>query len=161
MFAALTSSTQVLLGVRFANGLCWFGKCVLVLVLALDHFSAPFHNHVHDGFLFQPTMATIDHDAHDADVDHAGRADHHNADKQPVLSHATGALRHESLQLLEPTATSAFDAAASWALMAAVVLPARVDTASPTHWRPNRSLADIPFHHSLPPAGRAPPLHAA
>lgn len=133
----------------------------MVLVLVLDYVSAPFHHHVHEGFAVQLAFDAARHDALHADGVNPDASDHADTEKHAVLSHATAALRHEPSKV--PDLLVAFPVAvdAAWALVSAVARLSPPTDVSPTQWRPDRSLADIPFHHSLPPAGRAPPLHAA
>ncbi len=132
------------------SGAWWLARWLLVVVVALDFLSAPFHHHHHDGVEEQIGFAT----AH-ASLDESGT--HVEGDEHSLGSHATMAIRFDPFrlaQLLPIDNAGAQSALVSVAqLLAAVELP-------PQHWRPDRSRPDPRSHRSLPPAGRAPPLHA-
>lgn len=126
----------------------WLLRLVLVLVLAFDHLSAPFHQHGHDGL--ESHESVVAHlDAHDGDV-HAVDLDDH------PRSHAVMAIKVEpSMTAMEGSSTSYVLAPPTVAQLIAVTLEPPAE-----HWRSDRSRPDFRSHRSLPPAGRAPPLHA-
>ena len=135
----------------------WLLRWSLVLLLIVDQVGAPLHHHHHhhhhdagaDGAW--PT-ASLDHAAEEL-VRHVEDADH--ADH---FSHSTLMLRGGSESVkVSPTADDdvvlLFRCATALALLAAVADDA---VRPPPGWR-------SPFinaHRSLPPASRAPPLHA-
>jgi hypothetical protein len=134
-------------------GAWWLARWLLVLLLAFDYLSAPFHLHGHDG----------PGDRHELAVVHGSFADGHThaqGEDHPLLSHASMAIRVEPSRLAQRPAASAADAAdAAVAAVTAVALVAAMDE-PPPHWQPDRSRPRIRPHRSLPPAGRAPPVHA-
>ena len=129
----------------------WFARWLLVLVVACDLLSAPFHNHHHDGVDGQLGLATAhasfdDGDAHVEDADH------------PLASHSAMAIRIDPSRLGQLPAIENADTQV--ALVSVAQLLAAIDEMPSEHWRPDRSRSDFRSHRSLPPAGRAPPLHA-
>ena len=122
-----------------------------VLALAFDHLSAPFHLHHHDGVQAQ----------HVASADNAppnGDAAQLNSDEPTAASHAATALRTDPSWWGQLPALDGADLPV--ALLAMAHRLAALDDAPPPVWRPDRSRSDFRSHRSLPPAGRAPPLHA-
>ncbi len=128
----------------------WFARWLLVLVVVCDLLSAPFHHHHHDGVDGQLGLATA-HASFDDGDSHAEDADH------PLASHSAMAIRIDPSRLGQLPAID--NAEAQVALVSVTQLLAAVDEL-PQHWRPDRSRPDFRSHRSLPPAGRAPPLHA-
>ena len=129
----------------------WFARWLLVLVVACDLLSAPFHNHHHDGVDGQLGLATAhasfdDGDAHVEDADH------------PLASHSAMAIRIDPSRLGQLPAIENADTQV--ALVSVAQLLAAIDEMPSEHWRPDRSRSDFRSHRSLPPTGRAPPLHA-
>lgn len=133
------------------SGAWWFARWLLVLVVAFDFLSAPFHHHHHDGVEGQLQIAT----AH-ASLDDSGL--HVESDDHPLLSHVTMAIRIDPSRLGQLPAIDNPEAQA--ALVSVAQRLADVEELPPALWRPDRSRPDFPSHRSLPPAGRAPPLHA-
>ena len=133
------------------SGAWWLARWLLVLVVALDFLSAPFHHHHHDGVEEQTGFATA-HAAFDNSGTHAERDEHSPG------SHATMAIRIDPSRLAQLPPIENADART--ALVSVAQLLAAVDELPPHHWRPDRSRPDVRSHRSLPPAGRAPPLHA-
>ena len=133
------------------SGAWWFARWLLVLVVAFDLLSAPFHHHHHDGVEGQLEFAT----AH-ASLD--GGDTHVESDDHPLVSHATMAIRIDPSRLAQLPPVDNADA--QIAFVSAAQLLAAVDELPPPQWRPDRSRPDFRSHRSLPPAGRAPPLHA-
>ena len=134
-----------------ASGPRWFARWLLVLVVACDLLSTPFHKHRHDDVDAQLgfAMAHVSHDAGDL---HAEEVD------QPLASHSAMAIRIDPSRLGKLPATDYPDAQV--ALVSVAQLLATVDGLPSEHWRPDRSRPCFRSHRSLPPAGRAPPLHA-
>lgn len=143
-----TLACRPLGGVRGAG---WFARWLLVLVLALDLLSAPFHHHLHDGGQGQLDFATAHASLEASDT-------HLESDDPLLLSHATMAIRIDPSRLAQLPPID--NAAAQLALVSVVHRLVAVDELPPPQWRPDRSRPDFRFHRSLPPAGRAPPLHA-
>ncbi|WP_230181393.1 hypothetical protein [Aquabacterium sp. CECT 9606] len=128
----------------------WFARWLLVLVLMLDHVSAPFHHHQHDGGGGQ-FEAVAAHEALDEGDVHAEEHDH-------LPSHSAMAIRVDPARLGQ---LPAVDLAGAWVTVNATVqLLAILAEPQPEHWLADRSRPDFRSHRSLPPAGRAPPLHA-
>ena len=133
------------------SGAWWLARWLLVLVVALDFLSAPFHHHHHDGVEEQIGFAT----AH-ASLDDSGT--HAEGDEHSLESHATMAIRIDPSRLAQLPPIDNGDA--QIALVSVAQLLAAVDELPLQHCRPDRSRPDVRSHRSLPPAGRAPPLHA-
>lgn len=136
---------------RDVSGAWWFARWVLVLVLAFDHLSAPFHHHHHDGLEAQLEVVTS-HASFDEGDTHAEDANH------PLASHSAMAIRVDASRAGQLPALDNADAQV--ALVSVTRRLAAADEPPPTHWQPDRSRPDFHTHRSLPPAGRAPPLHA-
>ena len=129
----------------------WFVRWLLVLVLAFDHLSAPFHPHHHEGVEGQFEVG-----ATHTSFDHANT--HADSDEHPLLSHSATALRIDPSRLGQVPAVVGADVPV--AFISVVDLLGSLDEPPPTRWRPDRSPPDFRSHRSLPPAGRAPPFHA-
>ena len=129
----------------------WFARWLLVLVVACDFLSAPLHQHHHDGVDGQLGFATAHASLDDADL-HAEDADH------PLASHSALAIRIDPSRLGQLPAID--NAEAQVALVSVAQLLAAVDEVPSEHGRDDRSRPDFRSHRSLPPPGRAPPLHA-
>lgn len=124
---------------------------LLVLVLAFDHLSAPFHTqHRHEGVGVQDGAAAI-HAVLDNGVTHAHGDDH------PLFSHAAIAIRSEPRRwnVLDAPVTAGLHAVAP-KLAAFGVVDEHPSLARP----PERSRPIGLSYRSLPPMGRAPPLLA-
>lgn len=123
---------------------------MLVLLLALDQFSAPFHAHEHD------SGAAVAHDV-EATYDTLHGEERHAEDAEhPHISHALVAVRTAS------PVPAAKDTALVPAvtLLAAYLLLVPLEEQPRPYLRPDPSGPNIQLHRSLPPAGRAPPLRA-
>lgn len=141
------------------SGAWWVARWLLVLVLAFDLLSAPFHPHHHDGVEGQLEFAAAH--AHAYAYAHASINDgaaHAEGEEHPLVSHAATAIRIDPSRLGQLCAADSNDAPV--ALVAVVQHLAAFDEPPPTRFRPDRSRPDFLSHRSLPPAGRAPPLHA-
>ena len=128
----------------------WVARWLLVLVLAFDHLSAPFHFHYHDGVEGQQAFGAAHASFDDGDA-------HVDSDEHSPFSHSATALRTDPLRLGQLPAIDGADLPV--ALISVAQLLAALDEPPPTHWRPDRARPDFRSHRSLPPAGRAPPLH--
>ena len=133
------------------SGAWWFAQWLLVLVLAFDFLSAPLHHHLHDGVEGPLEFATA----------HALLADgnsHDESDEHPLVAHATQMVRIDASQLAQLSPIDSADV--QLALVSVVQDLAAVDERPLQHGQPDRFPPDFRSHRSLPPAGRAPPLHA-
>lgn len=132
----------------------WFVRWSLVLLLIADLLGAALHHHHHDGGIdgAWPTASAV----HAADVaSHVEDADHDDA-----FSHSTLVVRASS-EVVKVSAAADADVFAFFQFATALaLLAAPVDDAA--SWRPPPGWRSpfISVHRSLPPAGRAPPLHA-
>lgn len=152
-----------------SRGVVWLVRCLLVLLLVFDQVSSPFHAHLHEGganthqlALMQTEAPTATHaDAHDAAVASGLHDDdgHAASDRHVFASHPMLAIRAESARGVD--AIIAVDDGNALLLphpeYVATLASGRA-TPSP-RWR-SGAAPDIPFHLSLPPASRAPPLPA-
>ena len=123
---------------------------LLVLLLAWDQVGSPLHHHHHDSGIDGSALTT----SHDGAVDALHVED---ADEGLQFSHAVMAVRPQS-QLGTIAAAETDDAAlgqVALALVLAMPVADLLQHVPPTDpGPPAHSL-----HRSLPPAGRAPPLH--
>ena len=133
------------------SGAWWVARWLLVLVVAFDLLSAPFHHHHHDGVEGQLELAAGHALMQDGDA-------HVEADDHPLASHAATAIRIDPSRLAQLPPIDNVEAQS--ALVSVAQLLGAVDDLPPQQWRPDRSRPDFRSHRSLPPAGRAPPLHA-
>ena len=127
---------------------------LLVALLALDLAGSPLHAHRHDGEFSMAGAAWALADPHDGAA--GVHADH---DDGAALSHSIMALRGHDFDLPDAPTVVDLGSATPWphpelrdllASAAAVRLP----------WPPDRHRAGSSAFRSLPPDGRAPPLHA-
>ena len=139
---------------RFASGLggAWlFVRWLLVLAMVFDQVSAPFHHHHHDGVEVQLELG-VSHD-------HPGGGEtHFDGDEHLAGSHFAMAIRVDPSRIGQLPAVDPADAAI--AANTSLLLLAALDEPAPAPWVGDRSTPDFRSHRSLPPAGRAPPLHA-
>lgn len=147
---------------------------MLVLVLAMDLVSSPWHAHHHDG----GPDGTVAHaaqvdDGHDfvhghghghGDYDGDGDGDggvalHLTADHFAHVSHSVLALRTSPIQLASPQLQeNPQDLDRPYWLFVGLT-PPLVEASD--RWQPGRVREPIPLFRVLPPVGRAPPtLHA-
>ena len=139
---------------RFTCGLggAWqFARWLLVLAMVFDQVSAPFHHHHHEGVEVQLELG----------VSHAhpgGGETHFDGDEHLAGSHFAMAIRVNPSRIGQLPAVDPADAAI--AANTSLLLLAALDKPEPEHWVRDRSTPDFRTHRSLPPAGRAPPLHA-
>ncbi len=128
-----------------------FARWLLVLAMVLAQVSAPFHHHYHDGIAAQLELG-VSHELVSGAEAHADRDEHHAG------SHCAIAIRVNLSRFAQPPAVDLADSAiafnTNWQLFAAL------DTPAPEEWGRSRTTPDFRSHRSLPPAGRAPPLHA-
>ena len=133
------------------SGAWWVARWLLVLALAFDLVSTPLHQHHHEGeggpLEFTTVHALLD-----------GAQAHTIGDEHPLTVHATMAIRVDLSRLGQLAPPDNTDVPV--VLVSLAQLPAAVDEPPPEDWHPDRSRPDFRSHRSLPPAGRAPPLHA-
>ena len=157
MTAARSSSMRVRLPLRHSpppGGAPSLGlrvmQWLLVLLLAWDQVGSPLHHHHHDSGIDGSALTT----SHDGAVDALHVED---ADAGLQFSHAVMAVRPQS-QVGKIVAAETDDAVLAQVGLA-LVFAARV--ADPQHVpAPDPGPPAHSLHRSLPPAGRAPPLHA-
>ena len=124
---------------------------LLVLLLAWDQVGSPLHRHHHDSGV-DGSALTASHDDGAPDLPHA-----EDADGGLHFSHAVMAVRPQP-QLSPTAAGQAKDVAVGEAALALANAEWVADP--PSLPRPDTRPATHSPHRSLPPAGRAPPLHA-
>ena len=134
-----------------ASGAWWLVRWLLVMVVALDLLSAPFHSHHHVGIEGQLEFGAAHASFDDGDA-------HVDSDEHSPVSHSATALRTETSRLGRLPDLDEADLPV--ALISVAQLLSALDEPAPTHSRPDRTVPDFRCHRSLPPAGRAPPLHA-
>ena len=127
-----------------------FARWLLVLALAFDQISAPFHHHQHDGVDAQ-LESVASHAALESEL-------HVDSDDHGVGSHPAIAIRVDASRNGQLPAVDSVGAAV--AVNARLRLLAALDEPVRRHWVRDFSTPDFRSHRSLPPAGRAPPLHA-
>lgn len=136
---------------RFISGAWLVARWLVVLALVFDQVSAPFHHHQHDGVQAQLELATA-HAVLDSIETHA------DGDCHEFGSHSAMTLR------VDASRTGRLPAVEAAPVVSAVNVGLRslamLDEPVRKHWERDRSTPDFRSHRSLPPAGRAPPLHA-
>lgn len=128
-----------------------FARWLLVLAMVFDQVSAPFHHRHHDGVEVQLELG-VSHDLLGSGETHADSDEHHAG------SHFAMAIRVDPSRIGQLPAVDPADAAI--AVSTSLQLLAALDTPAREHRFRDRSTPDFRSHRSLPPAGRAPPLHA-
>ncbi|MBL8329266.1 MAG: hypothetical protein JNJ71_10475 [Rubrivivax sp.] len=132
---------------------------LLVAVLAVDLVTSPLHAHRHDGewSVGGALSAPADHPGDVLDADHDDVLAHIDAHEATGISHSIAALRSAAESTAtEPAPDESLATFVAWlipALWAPGPAPAVV-------WPPDRQGAGSSVFKSLPPHGRAPPLHA-
>ena len=124
---------------------------LLVAVLAMDLAGSPLHTHGHDGEFSSAGTAWASAGHHDGTAE--VHADHHDG---AAFSHSITALRGHVTDLPDAPTGADLDSAALWPVsdIAANAVAVRLP------WPPDRHRAGSSAFRSLPPDGRAPPLHA-
>lgn len=127
-------------------GVWWLLRWVLVVLLVFDQASSPLHQHQHYSGIDAQSLGTSWQAAHAEDNDHTVRAAHSLLAVRPARAACceTISATHEQL------APAPWRGAAHWRVpdSDARVVPGRTKPPPPMMGR------------SLPPASRAPPLHA-
>lgn len=131
---------------------------LLVAVLAVDLVTSPLHAHRHDGewSVGGTLVASVNHPSDllgPAGVDILEHIDDHEA---PGVSHSISALRSAAEVIAGDPASDEPSAPANGLIAA----PWSPGPAPAVAWPPDRHRAGSSAFKSLPPHGRAPPLHA-
>jgi len=130
---------------------------LLVAVLAVDLIASPLHDHRHDGewSIGGALSASAVHrgELHRQDKVHAATPADHDA---PEFSHAISALRGQVQATADLPSSDEATTTPFWSVTAQ---RPRADAAAAI-WPPDRHRAGSSAFRSLPPDGRAPPLHA-
>lgn len=130
-------------------------RWLVLIVMVFDILSTPFHHHQHDNDLDAGFAAAAHQlvDQHDAIASHVEDADH----DAHAVGHSAMALRTQ----FESTVHASATAADALILASAFVLVfPTIEVDSPVPDWPDRGPPQFTSFKSLPPAGRAPPLHA-
>ena len=127
----------------------WLLRWLLVLVLVWDQVSSPLHHHRHDSGVDAQWLTATAHEGqatgpHLEDDDHALRASHPVLAVRPQLDLSSLTLGDTDHSLVVSQGFALVDAGPAEAEAAGIGAFARPHST----------------HRSLPPAGRAPPLHA-
>ena len=138
-------------------------RWLLVLVIAVDLISSPFHAHHHDsgpeGYSSHAGQLDVGHSSFEQtaqDEDLSLHVDSDNADHRG--GHSMSALQGAPIQLASPE--SAPKLLALVPLFVFVGLLAQPVAEALVRWRPGRERVPIPLFRTVPPDGRAPPsLH--
>jgi len=134
---------------------------LLVAVLAVDLIASPLHAHRHDGewSMAGALSASAAHPGgmHDPDrpdrVDAATPVDH----DPPEFSHSISALRGAVQAMADVPSADETTATPFWS---ATAQQSPASNCAATVWPPDQHRAGSSAFRSLPPDGRAPPLHA-
>lgn len=131
---------------------------LLVAVLAVDLVTSPLHAHRHDGEWSAGAglVASAEHPSDLFGADSVGVLSHVDRDEGPGISHSISALRSPT-EVMVGAQPSDEPAAAAHGFVPAPWSPGR---AAAWVWPPDGHRAGAGAFKSLPPHGRAPPLHA-
>lgn len=130
---------------------------LLVAVLAVDMVTSPLHAHHHDGewSVGSALGASAEHPSDLLGLGSVGTPAHVDHDEAPGISHSISALRSPAEVKAGVPPSDESTAATPW-WVPALRLPGG---AAGTIWPPDRHRAGSSAFKSLPPHGRAPPLH--
>ena len=132
----------------------------MVLILVIDHVGAPLHRHHHDSGVDAAHLSESDSTHHNGLDDVAHAEEHANHDE---FAHATLVMRQTGASQLTVVPAADVESQVNWIFLTSVLaLLALAFLREESLIRPfGRWLAPPkPTYRSLPPAGRAPPLHA-
>ena len=137
----------------------WVLRLMLVLVLITDQVGAPLHQHHHDSGVDALWSGATAY-SHDDDLTvHA-----EESERPSTLGHATLAVRPAgetaSVAVVADPARDFATVAYISGLWAALAVVAQADDSGVGPDFPSWRSPPLPSYRSLPPAGRAPPLHA-
>lgn len=124
-------------------------RWLLVLVIAVDLISSPFHAHHHDS-------GPEGYSSHTGplDVGHSPPVDADDADHRG--GHSISALQGTPIQLDSPdSAPKLLPLAPLFVVLGRIMQPV---AEALVRWRPDRERVPIPLFRTVPPDGRAPPL---
>jgi hypothetical protein len=138
-------------------------RWLLVLVIAVDLISSPFHAHHHEsgpeGYSSHAGLLDVGHSSFEQaapDDDLSLHVDSDNADHGS--GHSMSALQGAPIQLASPDSAPKFLALVP--LLVFVGLLAQPAAEALVRWRTGRERVPIPLFRTVPPDGRAPPsLH--
>lgn len=133
-------------------------KWMMVLLMLIDQVGSPLHRHHHDSGVDAAFASGSHHHEASGEVTHFDEGVDHDA-----FAHATLAVRQANAAQLSVAPYAADDGQFTWVLVTSVLAFLALATLRGeslirpyARWRaPSK-----PSHRSLPPAGRAPPLHA-
>ena len=134
----------------------WLLRWLLVLLLAWDQIGSPLHRHHHESAFGAHALTAHAGVAH---VPNAVNAD--DADSDLDFAHAVMAVRPQFECRLVAAAFVAAESGHSPVAVQSLAARATASLADPRPLlRPDKVPPAYISHRSLPPAGRAPPLHA-
>ncbi|MBW0170224.1 MAG: hypothetical protein KXJ61_08340 [Hydrogenophaga sp.] len=130
---------------------------LLVAVLAVDLITSPLHAHRHDGdwAVGARLAASAEHPSELFGADSVGVSTHVDRDDGPSISHSITALRG-SIEVMIGAEPLDEHATGHWFVSA----PRSSSRAAAWVWPPDGHRAGAGAFKSLPPHGRAPPVHA-
>lgn len=126
----------------------WIAKWILVLFLAWDQIASPLHQHHHDSGIDASWIGAV------KDGASAGMLHVDDGDNLALFAHATMAVQLQASSGQLSAATQAF------ALYVAFAEIFDFAQSEEPHTWPAYVAPIYPSFRSLPPGGRAPPLHA-
>jgi hypothetical protein len=133
---------------------------MMVLLMVVDQVGSPLHRHHHDSGVDAAYAGASGshHDDFDADAAHADERVHHEA-----FAHSTLAVRQAVTSQLSVAPTADDDGQVTWILISGILaflaLASFKDKSLLRPFARWRAPCKTTYR-SLPPAGRAPPLHA-
>ncbi|MGJ7583041.1 hypothetical protein ACSFA3_23015 [Variovorax sp. RHLX14] len=138
-------------------------RWLLVLVIAVDLISSPFHAHHHESgpeaYSSHAGQLDVGHSSFEQvaqDDDHSLHVDSDNADHGG--GHSMSALQGTPIQLATPDSAPKFLALVPLFVLFGLITQPVAEAL--VRWRPGRERVPIPLFRTVPPDGRAPPsLH--
>ncbi len=138
-------------------------RWLLVLVIAVDLISSPFHAHHHEsgpeGYSSHAGQLDVGHSSFEQvaqDDDHSLHVDSDNTDHGG--GHSMSALQGTPIQLASPDSAPKLLALVPLFVFFGLVTQPVAEAL--VRWRPDRERVPIPLFRTVPPDGRAPPsLH--
>ncbi|MGJ7568870.1 hypothetical protein ACSFBM_33810 [Variovorax sp. GB1R11] len=138
-------------------------RWLLVLVIAVDLISSPFHAHHHEsgpeGYSSHAAQLDVGHSSFEQvaqDDDHALHVDSDNADHGG--GHSMSALQGTPIQLANPDSAPKLLALVPLFVLFGLITQPVAEAL--VRWHPGRERVPIPLFRTVPPDGRAPPsLH--
>lgn len=139
----MTGPTASTLLARVAASTLWLARWLLVLLLVCDQIGSPLHLHKHDSGV--DALWSQSH----------GERHIEEGDVSPMLSHAVLAVRSQGERQL-----GSADLECSLDVIPGAAQVPSPDPTAIVRLRESTSDAQPHRHRSLPPEGRAPPIHA-